>query len=136
MPAEGFSYAALYADLSVVLKSDRLDLVALRLAPTYLQAEIIGSGRCLYASSKEEQYHFETGKRGQWRDERYRWLHALQEGRPIELRAEFVLEALAGLYKQLKGAGGFRNVLDASTLMKSPEHLTGRRRFSGLSVEK
>ncbi len=63
LPDEGFSYRALYADLSLLLHTDRLDLVDLRFASVYLQDEILQHGRCVYARSQAEQEAFERGKR-------------------------------------------------------------------------
>ena len=97
LPGEGFSYAELYADLSLALGTDRLDLVDLRLAPVYLQVEIISQGRCLLASSEEERARFEAGRMAQWLEERANLAKLLGEGRGMELRPEFVARAMAEL---------------------------------------
>ncbi|HIE08228.1 MAG TPA: nucleotidyltransferase domain-containing protein [Armatimonadetes bacterium] len=54
LPGRGFSFRALYADLSLALGTDRLDLVDLRVAPPHLQAEIIATGRCILIQSEGE----------------------------------------------------------------------------------
>jgi len=74
LAGRGFSLPALYADLSLALNTDRLDLVDLRVAPSYLQVEIITAGRCLWMSSPADQVRFEQAIRMRWRDDRMRLL--------------------------------------------------------------
>ncbi|MCX7969355.1 MAG: DUF86 domain-containing protein [Armatimonadetes bacterium] len=97
LPERGFSYTALYADISSVLNTDRIDLVDLRFAPSYLKAEIFASGKCIFARSELERYQFEASKKGQWRDERYRALKFLREGKAMGLSEEFIVRALSEL---------------------------------------
>jgi len=189
LPDKGYSFTALYADLSLHLGTDRIDLVELPLAPFWLQREIVRTGRLIYCRDPMLASRYEAGilslchemqhhQRAQirtllrrqcmgidsdflWRVvlqlyrtaeelERYRgttsddlatslslrWTveHGLQTGLTLilqaashlltrhfgvavdsyeasltELRAHRVISP--SLYKQLRGAGGFRNVL-------------------------
>jgi len=97
LPDEGFSFTALYADLSLALNTDRLDLVDLRFAPSYLQVEILAAGKCLLAPSEAGRLRFESGKLMQWREARRRWLSTLQEEQEMKLKREFIAKALAEL---------------------------------------
>ncbi|MCX7643488.1 MAG: DUF86 domain-containing protein [Armatimonadetes bacterium] len=97
LPGEGFSYTALYADISLALKTDRIDLVDMRFAPSYLLQEIFASGKCIYARSQLERFRFEAGKNGQWREERLRIFGFLREENQMGLRKEFVIHAVSEL---------------------------------------
>lgn len=97
LPSEGFSYTALYADISQALKTDRVDLVDLRFAPSYLLMEILAFSRCIFARSDLERCQFEEGKKGQWRDECSRALKFLREGKSMGLRKEFIAKAVSEL---------------------------------------
>lgn len=97
LPSEGFSYTNLYADISKALKTDRVDLVDLRFAPSYLLAEILSSGRCIFARSDLERCQFEGGKKSQWRDEHSRALKFLRNGKLVGLREEFIIKAASKL---------------------------------------
>jgi len=101
-PGEGFSYRELYADLSLTLNTDRLDLVDLRLAPTYLVGEILSSGKCLFVLSDEEQARFERGQRSRWREERHRWHREIQEEKDMPLQRDFIAKALEELERVTK----------------------------------
>ncbi|MDQ7848890.1 MAG: nucleotidyltransferase domain-containing protein, partial [Armatimonadota bacterium] len=59
LPADGFSYARLYADLSRALGTDRLDLADMRCASVLLQWEVVATGRLLEAASPEEAAAYE-----------------------------------------------------------------------------
>ncbi|WP_322801523.1 nucleotidyltransferase domain-containing protein [Thermoflexus sp.] len=69
LPEEDLSLPQLYADLSLALGTDRLDLVALRSAPPGLQPR-----RCLFARSEVERQTFEQRVRDTARDARARIL--------------------------------------------------------------
>ncbi len=97
LPDAGFSYTNLYADLSLALGTDRLDLVDLRRAPSYLAAEIFLKGRCILEKSEEDRMRFEGGKRSEWRENRHWWLHKVQKGEKMSIRPEFLERALAEL---------------------------------------
>ena len=96
LPDEGFSYRDLYADLSLMLNTDRLDLIDLRFASIYLLNEVL-KGKCLFALSEEERARFEGGQRSRWREERHRWIRKLGEERSMNLQRDFVAKALAEL---------------------------------------
>lgn len=98
LPEEGFSYTALYADLSLALRTDRLDLVDLRSAPSYLVAEIFLKGRCIVACSEAERAQFESGKLSLWQEDRRRRLQrAMSKEEPMSLNLEFLDQALSQL---------------------------------------
>lgn len=97
LPDKGFSYTRLYANLSLALCTDRLDLVDLRLAPPYLVGEILLKGRCILAESEEKRAQFEHGKRSEWRENRHWWLRKVQKGENMGIRPEFLGKALAEL---------------------------------------
>lgn len=97
LPDEGFSYTELYAELSLALGTDRLDLIDLRLAPPYLAAEIFFKGRCMLEKSEEDRARFEGGKRSEWRESRHWWLLKAQREEKMSIRPEFLERALAEL---------------------------------------
>ncbi|MCS6966765.1 MAG: DUF86 domain-containing protein [Blastocatellia bacterium] len=97
LPDEGFSYTELYAEISLALDTDRLDLVDLRLAPPYLVAEILRQGHCILARSEEERARFEIGKHSEWRENRHWWLRRMQKEEKMDIRPEFLMKALAEL---------------------------------------
>ena len=98
LPDEGFSYRDLYADLSLALNTDRLDLVDLRVAPTYLLGEILGRGKCLLALSEVERARFEAGQLSRWREDRHRWHKVLEKGwEDMSLQKDFLVRALEQL---------------------------------------
>ena len=122
LPDRGFSYRALYADLSLLLNTGRLDLVDLRFAPAYLQGEILQQGRCVYARSQEEREAFERGKRAHVREMCLRWLRTL-EGPPMPLKPEFIARALAELERVTNHArkiNGVKKVVSHVRLKESP----------------
>ncbi len=93
LPDEGFSYRAFYADLSLAIGTDRLDIVDLRLAPAYLLEEILTYGRCIYRKDPIKTTLFEVGK-GLWVKEVYcRWKRLSQEG-AMSVKPEFIEHAL------------------------------------------
>jgi len=61
LPDEGFSFNALYADLSLRLGTDRLDLVELPAAPSWLKEAIVRTGRCIYAREPLLATRYEAG---------------------------------------------------------------------------
>jgi len=69
VPGSGFSWLDLYADLSLHLGTDRIDLADLSATPPEFQFEIVRCGRCLYARSDAERWEFERGVRMRLRDE-------------------------------------------------------------------
>jgi uncharacterized protein YutE (UPF0331/DUF86 family)/predicted nucleotidyltransferase len=97
LPDEGFSYAELYAELSLMLETDRIELVDLRLAPPYLVAEILLDGRCILTKSADERARFESGKRSEWRENRWRWVRDLAKEEAMDLQPEFLGDALSEL---------------------------------------
>lgn len=109
----GFSYPALYADLSLALNTDRLDLVDLRVAPSYLQAEIISTGWCLWRNPQEDRFRFEQKVRMRWRDDRMmllkRAIARRKEGRAMVLRREFLEQAFSELDRVAQELGKYRD---------------------------
>ncbi len=69
LPEDGFSWSELYSELSQHLRTDRLDLVDLRVAPITMQFEVTRTGRCLFARSEEERQQYEQRVRMKLRDE-------------------------------------------------------------------
>lgn len=96
LPDAGFSYGDLYADLSGLLGSDRLDLIDLRLAPPYLVAEILASGRSILSRSEAERVRFENGKLSHWRESRWQVSRG-RRAEQVDIRREFLEQAQAEL---------------------------------------
>ena len=93
LPERGFSYRAFYADLSLAIGTDRLDIVDLRLAPAYLLEEILTRGRCIYLKDPIKTTLFEQGKR-LWIQEVYsRWQRLSRED-SMPVKPEFIEHAL------------------------------------------
>lgn len=61
VPDRGYSFADLFARLSHLLGTDRIDLVELPAAPFWLQREIIHTGRRLYARDSAQASRLEAG---------------------------------------------------------------------------
>ena len=61
LPDAGYSFPALYADLSLWLGTDRLDLVELPAAPFWLQEAIVRTGRRIYARDPLDAARYEAG---------------------------------------------------------------------------
>ncbi|MCS7350801.1 MAG: DUF86 domain-containing protein [Anaerolineae bacterium] len=101
LPEEGCSIFPLYADLSIALGTDRVDLVDLQSAPLYLKQEILQTGRCVFARSEAERQVFEQRIRDTARDTRTRVLAQAREfqwGLPtMALRWDFLWSALLEL---------------------------------------
>lgn len=100
LPGEGFSLTDFYADVSLTLGTDRLDIVDLRRAPVWLQWEVVTTGRPIFSESPLSRLAFERSVRARYRDERPRLLRAkvmFQRGSPVNLRREFIWSALAEL---------------------------------------
>lgn len=95
LPDEGFSYTNLYADLSLALNTDRIDLVDLRLTPPYLVAEILLKGRCILAKSADERARFKSGKCSEWRGNRWRWVRNLEKEEATNHQPEFLGNAVS-----------------------------------------
>jgi len=74
LPEEDLSLPQLYADLSLALGTDRLDLVALRSAPPGSAPPGLQPRRCLFARSEVERQTFEQRVRDTARDARARIL--------------------------------------------------------------
>jgi len=99
LPADGFSYPGLYADLSTALGTDRLDLADLRCASVLLQWEAVTTGRLLLAASPAEAAAYERLVRARYRDHRLRWGHrkTISGGGAMAIRRDFIHESLADL---------------------------------------
>jgi len=108
-PGEGFSYRYLYADLSLTLNTDRLDLVDLRFAPAYLVQEIITQGKCLFALSQKERARFEGGQRSRWREERHRRQRRIREEKDMSLQRDFIAQALEELERVARELEKYQN---------------------------
>ena len=61
LPDKGYSFTALYADLSRLLGTDRLELVELPAAPYWLKEAIVRTGRCIYAREPLLMARYEAG---------------------------------------------------------------------------
>lgn len=61
LPDEGYSFTKLYADLSLHLGTDRIDLVELPAAPFWLQREIVRTGKLLYCHDPSLASRYEAG---------------------------------------------------------------------------
>jgi uncharacterized protein YutE (UPF0331/DUF86 family) len=111
LPDEGFSYTELYAELSLALRTDRLEVIDLRFAPLYLAAEVLLKGRCLFARSETERARFESGKLSQWLENRTRWLQRLMSGEEsMSLNPEFLGQALSQLERVVQELRKYREV--------------------------
>ena len=108
-PDRGFSYRGLYADLSLALNTDRLDLVDMRFAPSYLLDEIF-RGRLLHSVSEEETARFEGGQRSRWREELLLWRKKLEGESSMSLRVEFLVQALNELERVARELEKYREV--------------------------
>ncbi len=108
-PDRGFSYRSLYADLSLALNTDRLDLVDMRFAPSYLLDEIF-RGRLLLSVSEEETARFEGGQRSRWREELLLWRKKLEGESSMSLRVEFLVQALNELERVARELEKYREV--------------------------
>lgn len=144
LPEPPFSYPELYADLSLALETDRLEVVDLRLAPPYLVADIL-AGRCILERSPLERARFEAGKRAQWRELAQRTrrppkeprgpaANAAREGR-MTLRPEFLAHALAELERIAQELEKYRETTEAQlTTNLSLRWTIERGLLAGLSV--
>ncbi len=116
LPEEGFSYEKLYADLSLALNTDRLDLVDLQVAPLYLQAEVVEKGKCLWARSEEERLRFEQRVRLCQREESFcfPWqsFHFAEGGRLVRLRRKFIERTLAEMERVVQELKKYQTVTD------------------------
>ncbi len=100
LPGEGFSPTDFYADVSLALGTDRLDIVDLRRAPVWLQWEVVTTGQPIFSRSPLSRLVFERSVRARYRDDRPRLLRAgviFRRGSPVSLRREFIWNALAEL---------------------------------------
>lgn len=61
VPDKGYSFPTLYADLSLLLGTDRLEIVELPAAPYWLQEAIVRTGERLYARAPCDPTRFEAG---------------------------------------------------------------------------
>jgi uncharacterized protein YutE (UPF0331/DUF86 family) len=61
LPGKGYSFPALYADLSLLLGTDRLEIVNLPAAPYWLQEAIVRTGRRIYAREPLAATRYEAG---------------------------------------------------------------------------
>lgn len=61
LPDKGYSFTRLYADLSLHLGTDRIDLVELPVAPFWLQREIMRTGKLLYCREPSLASRYEAG---------------------------------------------------------------------------
>lgn len=61
LPGRGYSFTALYADLSSLLGTDRLDIVELPASPYWLQEAILRTGRCIFAREPRAAAQYEAG---------------------------------------------------------------------------
>ncbi len=93
LPEEGFSYRTLYADLSLAIGTDNLDLIDLRFAAAYLLEEILAHGRCIYVKDTVQTTRFQQGKMLWIRDGYHRWQRLSREG-SMPVKPEFLEHAL------------------------------------------
>ncbi len=115
LPEAGFSYRALYADLSLWLGTDRIDLVDLRLAPAYLLDEVLVHGQCVYVRDPIKATLFEQGKAMYVRDVRARWQRLSQEG-SMPVKPEFIEHALNELERVAQELERYQDVTAADLM--------------------
>ncbi|MDR7584780.1 MAG: DUF86 domain-containing protein [Armatimonadota bacterium] len=112
LPDRGYTYAALYADLSTLLGTDRLDVVDLRVAPPPLQWAAI-RGRRIFARSEADAEAFEARVRRVYRDDRLRWHRRVSDlGRspPMPVRRDLVARLLGELERTAQELEKYRQV--------------------------
>ena len=68
MPGDTFSFRAFYADVSQLLRTDRLDIVDMRHAPISLLLNIVSGTPLLYCATGEDPLAFERGVCSKFRD--------------------------------------------------------------------
>lgn len=72
LPGPGYSFRPFYAGLSLLLGTDRIDLVDLRHAPSGFCLNILRTGRLLYKENDATENRFEHSVLARLRDERVR----------------------------------------------------------------
>lgn len=94
LPGEGYSLTALYADLSLLLSTDRLDIVELPSAPCWLQETILRTGTRIFAREPCAAARYEAGVLNLCLEMRMRLRrHALEALRqPMAADREFLLQ--------------------------------------------
>lgn len=100
VPDENYSFTALYAQLSRVLNTDRIDLVELPSAPFWLQREILRTGVRLYAREPLQASHYEAGLLALCEEQQRRTRqHAptLARRQPMELDKDFLWQVVLNL---------------------------------------
>lgn len=113
LPEQGFSYTALYADLSAALGTDRLDLADLRFATPLLQWQVVTGGRRLVATSDLEAAVYEQAARSRYRDHRVWWTgRAATPGGALAMtmRRDLILQSLAELERVAQELEKYRSV--------------------------
>ncbi len=80
LPGPAFEFGPFYAELSQLLRTDRMDLVDLGQASPFLAFEVVRSGKLLYRRDPDVENAFELGILGRYRDAavRLRQLEALR----------------------------------------------------------
>lgn len=138
LPDDGFSYTRLYADLSSLLGTDRLDLADLRSATPLLQWEVVTTGRRVLAISDLEAAVFEQTVRNRYRDHRVRSRRrtAVPGGaRAMSIRRDLIQHSLDDLERVAQELDRYRHVTaDALARDLSLRWTVERGLLAGLSL--
>lgn len=100
VPARGYSYQRLYSRLSRVLGTDRIEVIELPGAPSWLQHEVLHRGRRIYARDAVWVSRYEAGLLALIEETRARWrahAPALLRGKPMEVDNEFLQQLVVQL---------------------------------------
>jgi len=101
LPDANYSFPALYADLSLMLGSDRLELVELPAAPYWLLESIVHGGKCIFTRAPSDTARYEAGTLSLCRELRHRQqrlAHAATHA-PMEVDREFLTQVVWNLHR-------------------------------------
>ncbi len=99
VPDRGYSFPALYADLSLGLGTDRIDLVELPAAPFWLQEAILRTGVRLYTRDACAAARYEAGVLSLCVEQRAQQRRLTRDARqpPMDIDREFVHQVVFNL---------------------------------------
>lgn len=110
LPGPNFSFPNFYADLSLALNTDRLDVVDLRRASSSLWRHILREGRCIFVSSQQETSRYEAGKILQFLEGPLPLTFRKEEDRAMSLDREFLTNTLETLLRTAQELGHYQTV--------------------------
>ncbi|MCS6919152.1 MAG: DUF86 domain-containing protein [Fimbriimonadales bacterium] len=113
VPDENYSFPALYAQLSRLLNTDRIDLVELPSAPFWLQREVLRTGVRLYAREPSQASLYEAGMLALCEELQHRLRrHApiLARRQPMELDKDFLWQVVLNLNRVADELEQYRSV--------------------------